>query len=131
MRKQDLDILQSIVVTRGGFGHREHLELVWSYLQIYDAAATHRAVRAAIRHLASAHGAPDKYHETITRSWVHLVVLHRAESAAESFDEFIGGNSGLLNRHLLEAHYSREVLSSPEARVRWTEPDLRELPTAA
>ena len=131
MRKRDLDIVQSIVLTRGEFGHREHLELAWSYLQIYDVAATHRAVRAAIRHLASAHGAPDKYHETITRAWVHLVVLHRAESEAESFDEFIAGNSGLLNRRLLEAHYSREVLSSPEARVRWTGPDLRELPSAA
>lgn len=131
MLKQDLDILQSIVVTRGGFGHREHLELVWSYLQIHDPAETRRAVRAAIRHMASAHAAPNKYHETITRSWVHLVVLHRAESEAESFDEFIAGNSGLLDRHLLDAHYSREVLSSPEARVRWTEPDLRELPGAA
>ncbi|HTT30857.1 MAG TPA: hypothetical protein VMG37_20745 [Solirubrobacteraceae bacterium] len=131
MRKQDLDILQSIVVTRGGFGHREHLELVWSYRQIHDAAATHRAVRAAIRHLASAHGAPDKYHDTITRCWVHLVLIHRAASEAESFDEFIASNSGLLNRHLLEAHYSREVLDSPEARVRWAEPDLRDLPNAA
>jgi len=58
------------------------------------------------------------------------VVLHRAKSEAESFDEFIAGNSALLNRHLLEAHYSRELLSSPEARVRWTEPDLRGLPGA-
>jgi hypothetical protein len=131
MRQRDLDILRSILVTRKGFGHREHLELVWSYLQIYDAEDTHRAVGAAIRHLASAHGAPDKYHETITRSWVQLVVLHRAESEAESFDEFIAGSSGLLDRHLLEAHYSRELLGSPEARARWTEPDLRELPSAA
>lgn len=131
MRQQDLEILQSIVGTRGGFGHREHLELVWNYLQIHDVDETPRVIGAAIRHLAGAHGAPDKYHETITRSWVHLVVLHRAASDAASFDEFIAGNSGLLDRHLLEGHYSRELLGSPEARTRWTEPDLRELPSAA
>lgn len=131
MRRQDLDILQSIVAASGGFGHREHLELVWNYLRIYDVEETHRAVGAAIRHLASGHEAPDKYHETITRSWVHLVVLHRAGSDAESFDEFIAGNSGLLDRHLLEAHYSRKLLGSPEARADWTEPDLRGLPSAA
>lgn len=131
MRQQDLDILQTILETRGGFGHREHLELVWNYLQIHDVDETHRATGAAIRHLASAHGAPDKYHETITRSWVHLVVLHRARGDAESFDEFIAGNSGLLDRRLLEAHYSPELLGSPEARARWAEPDLHQLPSAA
>jgi len=59
MRERDADILQSIVATRGGFGHRENLQLVWSYLQIYEPLETHRAVRAAVRHMASAHGAPD------------------------------------------------------------------------
>jgi hypothetical protein len=57
MREHDLDILQSIVVKRGGFGHRD--------------------------------------------------------------------------RHLLDAHYSRALRSSPGARAGWTAPDLRELPSAA
>jgi hypothetical protein len=49
----------------------------------------------------------------------------------ESFDEFVAGNPGLLDRHLLESHYSRALLGSPEVRTRWAEPDLRELPSAA
>ena len=130
MRQEDLDVLQSILDKRGGFGHREHLELVFNYLQMYDVTETHGAVGAAIRHLAAAHGAPGKYHETITRAWVHLVALHRAASDAACFDDFIAGNSGLLDRHLLEAHYSRQLLSTPRARARWTDPDLRALPAA-
>ena len=131
MREQDLDILRSVVNTRGGFGHQAHLELTWRYLQMYEPGEAQRAVATAIRHLASTHGAPDKYHETITRCWVHLVALHRAESDAGSFDEFIAENRGLLDRRLLDAHYSPELISSPRARIRWTEPDLRDLPHVA
>jgi hypothetical protein len=131
MREQDLDILRSVVARRGDFGHREHLELTWRYLERYEADEAQRAIAFAIRQLASAHGAPDKYHETITRCWVHLVALHRAGSEAESFDEFIAENDGLLDGHLLDAHYSPDLISSSRARTRWTEPDLRDLPQVA
>lgn len=128
MRDKDLEILGSILGRRGGFGHREHLELTWRYLQLYDADEAHRAVTAAIRHVASLHGARDKYHETITRSWVRLVAFHRVDRDAESFDGFIAENGGLLDRDLLAAHYSPELISSPRARTQWAEPDLRDLP---
>ncbi len=131
MRERDLDILEAILDARGGFSHREHLELVWSYLRMYPAEEAQRAVASAIRHVASAHGAPDKYHETITRCWVHLVAVHRAGSRAESFDEFISGNEGLLDRRLLDGHYSPERLSSVQARTGWTEPDRHPLPQVA
>jgi hypothetical protein len=36
MRKCDLQLLQRIVETRGGFGHREHVELAWNYLRLYS-----------------------------------------------------------------------------------------------
>jgi hypothetical protein len=128
MRERDLDTLRSIVGARGGFGHREHLELVWNYLGDYEVDETHRTVACAIRHLAASHGAPDKYHETITRCWVQLVALHRAGSDADSFDEFIDENGGLLDRRLLDRHYSPELIGSPAARAGWAEPDLHALP---
>lgn len=96
MRDQDLDILGSILDRRGDFGHREHLELTWRYLQLYEADEACRAVAAAIRQVASLHGARDKYHDTITRCWVHLVAFHRIDCDAESFDEFIAENCDLL-----------------------------------
>lgn len=131
MRDTDLDVLRRIIESRGGFGHPQHIELAWSYLDRYDVEAAQEAVAAAIRHVAELHGAADKYHQTITRAWVHLVAVHRARTDASSFDEFISGNAGLLDRHLLTRHYSRERIGSREARAAWLEPDLRALPAFA
>jgi hypothetical protein len=131
VHEPDLDILRRILDRGAGFGHREHIELAWSYLGRDDIDAAHRKVTAAIRHVAGLHGAPDKYHETITRAWVHLVALHRAHGEHNSFDEFIAANARLLDRHLLDRHYSRELLMSEEARARWADPDLRALPALA
>ncbi len=122
------DILQEVLAARGSFGHREHLELAWRCLDRYERHAAHQAVAGALRHLASLHGMPHRYHETLTASWVHLVALHRADSAAPSFDEFLAENPSLLDPQLLDRHYSRELLSREDARARWTPPDLRELP---
>ena len=128
MHEPDAQVLHRILDERGGFSHREHLELVWSYLQIHDLEGTRRAVASAIRQLAGAHGAPNKYHETITRCWVHLVAVHAARSEAESFDQFVAENSALLDRRLLERHYSPGLISSDQAREDWVKPDLRSLP---
>jgi hypothetical protein len=128
MREGDLDILRRILGARGAFSHREHLELAWNYLALYEVDEAQRAVGSAIRHVARLHGMPDRYHQTITRSWVQLVALHRLGSDARSFDEFIAENPGLLDRRVLDRHYSRELIASPRARARWTEPDLAALP---
>ncbi len=56
--ERDLGILDGIVRARGGFGHREHLELAWSYLSRYDLDEAQPAMVAALRHIATAHGMP-------------------------------------------------------------------------
>jgi hypothetical protein len=131
MRKRDLQVLHQVVETRGGFGHREHVELAWSYLRldsIDDAAET---MAAAIQHIASLHGAQDKYHTTITRTWLHFVAVHMQRWGADSFEEFVSRNPDLLNTKLIQRFYSRELLFSEPARASWTTPDLRQLPTLA
>lgn len=124
------DALHQVLAARGGFGHREHLELAWTYLSRYPAAEAERAMTDAIRYVANLHGAPERYHETLTRSWLRLVAVHRRASHAESFDEFMGENGGLLDRQLLDRHYSPGVLFSDPARKRWIAPDLRPLPAS-
>jgi hypothetical protein len=125
---RDRETLERIVRARGGFSHREHLELTWTYLDRYPLERAYQAVAAAIRHLARMHGAPDRYHETITRAWVRLVAVHRSWQPGGSFDEFIAAYPRLLDRALLDHHYSKERLMAPAARGAWTEPDLRPLP---
>jgi len=46
---------------------------VWSYLQLYGSADAADAMAAAIKHLARLHDAEQKYHETVTRAWLHRV----------------------------------------------------------
>jgi hypothetical protein len=131
MRKRDLEVLHEILEARGGFGHREHLELAWRYLRLYPLDEAAEAMVAAIRHVAQLHGAADKYHETITRAWLHFVAVHTQRWGAESFEEFIERNPDLLERKLIEHFYSRELIFSEPARAAWAAPDLRRLPALA
>ena len=56
MSDGDPELLHGIIRARGGFGHREHLELAWTYLSRYELVDAERAMASTIRHLAAAHG---------------------------------------------------------------------------
>jgi hypothetical protein len=131
MRRSDVEVFQAIISKRGGFGHREHLELAWTYLRLHPIEEGERVMIAAIRHIARQHGAQDKYHDTITRAWLRCVAVHMQRWGAASFEEFIERNPDLLNRKLLEHFYSRELIFGASARAGWVEPDLRALPALA
>jgi hypothetical protein len=131
MRSHDLEVLTAITEARGRFGHREHLELAWTYLQMYDIPEASEAMAAAVRHLAHRHGAEQKYHETLTRAWVRFVAVHRQRWGAEDFDAFLERNPDLLDAGLIKHFYSRDLLDNERARAAWADPDLRELPALA
>ncbi len=125
----DLSELQRIVGRAANFGHREHLELAWTYLGRHDFARASAAMGAAIRHIAELHGAGAKYHETLTAAWFQLVAVHRARSHAATFEEFIGESPELMDRQLLERHYSQQLIAGERARSEPVAPDLLKLPT--
>jgi hypothetical protein len=131
VRPTDLRVLEAVVDKADKFGHREHLELAWSYLDRYPLTVAKQAMASAIRHVAAEHGAADKYHETLTLAWVQLVAVHREHWPASTFEEFIVRNRQLLDSHLLDEHYSSDVLWTGGARAAWAEPDLRALPALA
>ncbi len=131
MRPGDLEVLEAILRSRGGFGHREHLELAWTYLRLYPVDEAAGAMTDAVRHVALRHGAEDKYHETITRAWLRFVAVHMQRWGAESFDAFLEANPDLLDRKLIEHFYSPERLFDARARAAWVDPDLRRLPVLA
>ena len=89
------------------------------------------SVAAAIRQVAAAHGQPDRFHETITRSWVRCVAVHRERWPAATFGEFLDRNPRLLDPGLLGHFYSPGLLASPEARGQWVAPDRHALPTTS
>jgi hypothetical protein len=128
VRRGDLQVLHGILESRGGFTHREHVELAWSYLRLYSVADAAETMAGAIRHVARLHGAEDKYHDTITRAWLRFVAVHMQRWGADSFEVFLDRNPDLLDSKLIQHFYSRELLLSEPARTSWTAPDLRPLP---
>jgi hypothetical protein len=131
MDGKDARILHDILGRGAGFGHRQHVELAWRYLARHDADQAADSVAAAIRQVAEAHGQPAKFHQTITRSWVQCVAVHRERWPAAGFEEFLDRNPRLLDSGLLGHFYSPELLASLQARSQWVAPDLHPLPALA
>jgi hypothetical protein len=124
-------ILHEILERGEGFGHRQHVELTWRYLEDHDPARAQQLVAEAIRQVAAAHGAPEKFHATITGAWVRCVAAHRERWPADTFGKFIELNADLLDAKLLEQHFTRDRLFSDAAHSDVVEPDIRPLPLLA
>ena len=110
------------------FHHTSHLHVAWVYLtestSVQQAA---RRMRNTLRRFAAAAGKPEKYHETITLFWVHLLSRAHAASRAECLEDIVRANPLLLEKNFPLAYYSSERLFSDEARTSWVEPDLKPL----
>jgi hypothetical protein len=125
-----LAAVRQTTAARGHFGHREHLELTWAFLERYDFARATEEISTGLRRVAEAHGQPERYHETITRFWIQLMDhSRRSTPTAQTFEELLQARPFLLEKSLAERHWSRDALFvQPGARTAWVEPDIRPLP---
>lgn len=135
------EFLRAFEATRiapADFHHREHIRAAWAVLCHYPLTEALHRYRAALLRIAARAGKPGIYHETIT--WAYLLLIHERlaqvspamtqGSAAKSlkpgpeekeglhFAEFAARNPDLLTwpPSILDAYYSKEVLSSEHAR---------------
>jgi hypothetical protein len=119
-------------ITNESFHHSSHLHVAWVYLlessSVGEAAAK---MRNTLRRFASSAGKSEKYHETITLFWVHLLAGIRALRAHQSLRQIVEANPRLLEKNFALAYYSSERLFSDKARTSWVEPDLKPLPIDA
>ena len=114
----------------GEFSHRGHIRMAWLYLRAYgwDEGITH--IRSGIQTFAARLGATGKYHETITLFWarvVHHMITEQPQ--IDNFEVFLAAFPQILDSHLIQQHYSADVLRSPLARQQWVESDLIGMPT--
>ncbi len=108
------------------FRHASHLHVAWVYLA--ESLSVHEAankMRETLRRFAGAAGKPQKYHETITLFWVHLLAQARAVSRTGRLQDVVEENPQLLEKNFPLAYYSANRLFSDEARISWIEPDLK------
>jgi len=110
------------------FRHASHLHVAWVYLA--ESSSVQQAankMRHTLRRFAAAAGKPEKYHETITLFWVHLLSGVYAASRGERLEDIVHANPQLLEKNFSLTYYSAERLFSDEARISWVEPDLKPL----
>jgi hypothetical protein len=110
------------------FHHLSHLHVAWVYLSesfSIEEAAT--KMRNTLRRFATHVGKAEKYHETITLFWVHILAQMRAVSSGQGLEEIVQANPRLLEKNFPLDYYSSERLFSEKARTSWIGPDLKPL----
>jgi len=115
------------------FHHRDHIKIAYLYLRRLPLDEAMTKVRTGLQALALKWGAPvdnleKGYHETMTQAWVRLVYLGlNGAGATESADAFCDSRPQLLQKTHLHSFYSRERLTTWEAKRGFVEPDLAPL----
>ncbi len=108
------------------FHHREHVRVVWLYLQSYSVLETLARFSEKLKRFAAANGKANLYHETITWSYVFLINERMERHGKESgWDNFAESNAELLDwkPSILESYYSEQTLSSELARKTFVFPE--------
>lgn len=109
-----------------GFHHRDHVKVVWLYLQRYPLPETLARFSESLKRFATANGKPNLYHETITWAYA-LLINERMErnGQAQSWEEFAASNIDLLDwkNSVLKSYYNAETLGSDFARATFVFPD--------
>jgi hypothetical protein len=136
MTGDDVQFLHSFEQRTLPFGewtHRAHVRVAWLFLTRFPVDAAIERVRSGIQAYNTAHNVPEAlergYHETITVAFMRLIDARRNhEATATSFDAFCSAHPDLLDKRVLLQFYSRERITSAEAKRTFIEPDLCPLP---
>jgi len=128
-RLDDAAFLAAVARGAEPSGHLGNLHLAWLLVR-RDPEAAERELAGALRRRAVCTGG--SVHQTRTAGWLALV---RAATAAApdvtAFDDLLARRPELLDRRLLERHYSAELLSEPRAAAAVVPPDRAPLPSSA
>ena len=120
-----IESFENLTLDPTTFRHAEHVRLAWAYLARLDLFDGLARYRSGLKALAAHHGAPKKYHETVTCGMMVLVherVLTRGGEG--SWESFVQENPDLL-RWLDGAffdNYPKSVLRSDLARATFVLP---------
>ena len=103
------------------FHHRDHLAVSVAYLYSSEFPAALEKMRATLNRFIGHHGLKG-YHETITRFWMQQVSerLDRSLCLCESVQQI---QKQLGNKDFIYEYFSKEALSSSQAKEGWIEPD--------
>ncbi|HSC26906.1 MAG TPA: hypothetical protein VLD67_06505, partial [Vicinamibacterales bacterium] len=76
--------------TLPGLPHADHVRVACAYLDRYGEADTLERLLAGLARFAAAKGKPDKFHYTMTRAWLELIVdARRRHPTARTADDLM------------------------------------------
>jgi uncharacterized protein YdiU (UPF0061 family) len=107
------------------FSHVEHVRVAWWYLHQHPFAEALAAFTTALRRFATAHGAAQKYHETMTVAYM-MLIAERLDAARDlPWPAFAGRFPDLFAKQpsVLARYYRDETLKSDRARRVCVMPD--------
>jgi len=109
------------------FHHADHVHVAFAYLNRYPPAEALARFSRGLQHLASLHGKPNLYHETITWAYVCWIRQRMADRGPETWEAFRQANPDLLlsKEGILDRYYREETLASERARRMFLFPDKR------
>jgi hypothetical protein len=121
-----INLFETCAFPAADFHHREHVRVVWLYLQKLSVAETLARFSENLKRFAAANGKANLYHETISWAYVFLINERIERSGKGSnWDDFATENQDLLSWQpgILKSFYSDQMLQSELARRIFVFPD--------
>jgi tetratricopeptide (TPR) repeat protein len=124
-----LALFERCELPRRMWNHRAHVTVAYLYLRQYPLPVAIAKMRAGIQAYNAVAGQGVGYHETVTRTWLHLIhtTMHN-HGASDSARNFFNRHTYLLDKTLPLLFYSDQRIMSGTARAGFIEPDLMPLP---
>jgi hypothetical protein len=121
-----LAAFESCALPNEAFHHADHVHVAWAYLDRLPPLEALARFTASLKRYATHHGAPERYHETITLAYFFLIAERRARAPQlATWEAFAEANPDLLRWRggVLEERYDPETLASDLARRTFLLPD--------
>ena len=102
-------------LSRGEFGHKEHVATAWYYARALPPLEGLAALSRRLLDIATRQGVPERYHETVTCAW-YFLIRERMERLGPdaSWDDFVSANPDLFAGSALDPYYRPETLRADE-----------------
>jgi hypothetical protein len=113
--------------------HKQHIRVAYLYLRRFPFETAVVRMREGVKAFNAAKKTPEAidrgYHETTTQAWMHLVHFTLCEyGPAADAEAFYEQSPQLKQKKILRFFYTKERLTSSEAKAGFVEPDIIPFP---
>jgi hypothetical protein len=106
------------------FRHADHVRVAWAYLERDGAGPALEALVRGLKAVALAKGHPEKFHYTLTRAWLDLIVVERQRHPdVTSAADLLARVPALADPRYVRRFYADATLDGETARREWVPPD--------